>query len=576
MSGRPPLHAEAVIVDGALSDIRVSVGSRSLLMMGPGGAERERAILQGLPEPDPARQLPVLLGSGAGPVLEQLTALLEQKAGSHFPLAVVDKEERILAVSGLRKRFEHYPNILWITDPDPDAALRRLTRWQRDQGGLPLVPVVHPCYLRLDRDYYHSVAEAVKASASFNFWEKARYPKFSGETPRLLLLTSKYFLMGEFLAACERLNVPHHLLQVPEEEQGQAEFVEQLLSAVLAFKPDFVFTINHLGVDREGVLVNLLESLRLPLASWFVDNPHLILARYARLVSPWTALFTWDVDNLSSLRAMGFEHVFYLPLGADTQRFQPPRPGEELPAGHPWRADVSFVGNSMVHKVRQRLEKLRLPRELLSTYKQVAAEFAVSDVRSVRDFLGGQYPALMACFDALETPERQLGYEAMLTWEATLQYRLDCVRATLPFQPLIVGDDGWESLLAASPRPWRRHGEVNYYTDLPRFYPGSSVNFNCTSKQMKGAVNQRVFDVPATGAFIITDWREQIESLFEPGKEVVCYHSPEEAEELIRRYLASPKERAAVSAAARRRVLAEHSYEHRVRSLSRSMREIFG
>jgi spore maturation protein CgeB len=389
------------------------------------------------------------------------------------------------------------------------------------------------------------------------------------------LLTSKYFLMGEFLAACSRLELPHRLLQVPPEELGQTEFVEQLLSTVLEFKPDFVFTINHLGVDREGVLMELLEKLRLPLASWFVDNPHLILARYANLVTPWAALFTWDTDNLASLHAMGFDKVFYLPLGTDTQRFKPPVPTAALPPDHPWRTDVSFVGNSMLHKVRERLEKVAPPPALTTRFQETAAAFAASEIRSVRAFFAAEKPDLLPSFDDLDTIERRSGFEAMLTWEATLQYRLSCVRAILPFHPLIVGDSGWDTLLADNPLPWRRHAEIDYYEDLPRFYPCSAINFNCTSKQMKGAVNQRVFDVPAAGAFLITDWREQISALFEPGKEVICYRHPEEAEDLIRFYLASPKQRIKVSTAARRRVLAEHSYEHRVRSLVQTMRETF-
>ena len=93
---------------------------------------------------------------------------------------------------------------------------------------------------------------------------------------------------------------------------------------------------------------------------------------------------------------------------------------------------------------------------------------------------------------------------------------------------------------------------------------------------MKGAVNQRVFDVPATGAFLLTDYREQVENLFEPGREIICYHSPEEATDLARRYLARPQDRLAVAAAARARILAEHSYEHRVRALMDRMGEFFG
>ena len=103
----------------------------------------------------------------------------------------------------------------------------------------------------------------------------------------------------------------------------QAQLVQQLLEAVVSFRPDCCITLNHMGVDVEGVLMDLLARLQLPLASWFVDNPHLIIHLYSRCVSPWTTLFTWDSDNIPTLRAAGFEHVFYLPLATTPQRFKP-------------------------------------------------------------------------------------------------------------------------------------------------------------------------------------------------------------------------------------------------------------
>ncbi len=569
--------AAPVLSEGTLADIAVPLGGRTVPMLGAGGAARELAVVADNDAAfKPGAHLPVLIGGGVGFALAALVDRLRAEQGDNFPLAVIDKEADILRVSGLREKFAHCPGIVWLDAPNPQTALRDLTRWQATNGNLPLFPFTHPFYLRLDRDFYAAVRDAASASVRYNFWEKAAYPKFTSDQPRLLLLTSSYFLLGELVAACERLAVPHRVIQIPEGELGHEEFVRRLLNAVMEFRPDCIVTINHLGVDREGVLMGLLEKLRLPLASWFVDNPHLVLAHYTDLVSPWAAIFTWDADNLVSLRALGFEHVFYLPLGTDVTRFSPPEPGQTLPPGHAWRSAVSFVGNSMLHKVAARLRVLDLPPELHATYHEVAAQFAESDIRSVEEFLRRCRPDLAPAFESLDGPLKQLDYEVMLTWEATLQYRLSCVRATLPFHPLIVGDDGWKTLLADSPRLWRSHPEVRYYVDLPLLYPASSINFNCTSKQMKGAVNQRVFDVPAAGAFCITDWREQIENLFEPGSEVVCYHSPEEAEELIRRYLADPAGRAAVSAAARARVLAQHTYDHRLRTLMAAMKQVFG
>ena len=595
--------ARAGIEEGRPADIIVTRAGRTLAMLGSAGLARELRIL---PEPCdfpgpaadfgsgpdfgpdsgmsgapaagtfPQSFLPVFVGSGVGVALQEAVTRLEKAHGPSFALAVVDKEEDILAVSGLRNTFAGYPGIVWITTPEPDGAVRELTRFQERHGQRPLFPLVNPFYLRLDRDYYSAVTAACEASRKADFWDRARYPKFKEALPRILLISSKYFLNGEIMAACERLAYPHRLLQVPEGESGQSDFIEKLLTAVIEFKPDFVFTINHLGVDREGVLVDLLEKLRLPLVSWFVDNPHLILHLFSRLVSPWTAIFTWDADNLASLAEMGFEHVQYLPLGVDPVRFRPGRDAPSFP-GLPasWDGRVSFVGNSMVNKVFQRKQNTWLPSALLQNYREVAAGFARSEIRSVRVYLALAHPDLLPAFDSLPDTEAQLGYETMLTWEATRQYRLSCVQGIMGFAPLIVGDDGWRSILGRT-TPWHYHGELNYYSDLPRFYPCSAVNFNCTSKQMKGAVNQRVFDVPATGAFLLTDYREQVEHLFEPGREIICYHSPEEAEALAGEYLAAPDKRRLVADAARKRILAEHTYDHRVQSLVARMREIYG
>ena len=555
--------------DGSIEDVLVH-SPRPLTMLGAGGLARELSILAPFETGVPIG-LPVLLGAGSGAALARLLELTDG------PVAVVDKELEILEATGVKERFSD-TRILWVHEQTPEAALSSLTHWQVENRGFSFLPLTHPFYLRLDRRYYAALQTSLAASLKFNFWERAAYPKFRDKTPRILFLTSKYFLMGEFLAACERLRVPHRLLAVPEDGMGYSDFVEHMLKAVIEFKPDFAFTINHLGVDREGVLADLLEHLKLPLASWFVDNPHLILYMYNRLVSPWAALFTYDADNLDSLRALGFAHVFYLPLGTDTKRFVAPSRTElgRVPADHPWRSDVSFVGNSMIYKVGQRMRAGHFPAPLLRTYRSVAAEYREDEGHSVREYLNARRPELAEIFNALPTIETKLAYEAMITWEATRQYRLDCVKNILPFKPLIVGDTGWNIALRNEARPWRLHPEVNYYGDLPMLYPLSAINFNCTSKQMKGAVNQRVFDVPAAGAFLITDWRYQIERLFDPGKEVVCYQEPAEAEGLTRYYLAHPAERARIAAAARRRVLAEHDYDYRVNSLLKHMRETFG
>jgi spore maturation protein CgeB len=93
---------------------------------------------------------------------------------------------------------------------------------------------------------------------------------------------------------------------------------------------------------------------------------------------------------------------------------------------------------------------------------------------------------------------------------------------------------------------------------------------------MGKAVNQRVFDVPACGGFLLTDEQESLEELFEIGREVVTFRHPEEIPELARFYLGHPADRDAVARRGRQRVLAEHTYRHRLSDLVQRMKATYG
>jgi spore maturation protein CgeB len=189
--------------------------------------------------------------------------------------------------------------------------------------------------------------------------------------------------------------------------------------------------------------------------------------------------------------------------------------------------------------------------------------------------LAAEAPDLHAVWRGLGSVERQRDFDLLVIWEANRRYRVRCVERLLPFSPLIVGDPGWKTVLRRAPGAWRRLDGLNYYRDLPRFYPLQAVSFNCTSVHMRGALNQRNFDVPACGAFLLTDWHPRIEEHFEVGREVVCYRDPDDVPGLLERWLADGPGRRAVATAGRRRVLAEHTYAHRMRSLLAEMARIY-
>ncbi len=536
-------------------------------MLGNGGKHRELAILP--KDFDQTKHLAVFLGYGMGIAFAEF-----RRRYPAAPLAIVDKEQDILEALN----FSCPEDVLLISEHDKKEAITKLTKWQEKNQKKALYPVINPFYQRLDREYYGFLREHAAASQKFNFWDKAKYAKFQSSSPKLLLISSKYFLMGEVETACKNLKLEYRHIQLGNDEIAHSEFVRQLLEEIVSFKPDALITLNHLGVDREGVLMDLINKLELPFISWFVDNPHLILYSYEGLTSPFLHIFTWDFDNVPSLKAKGFNNVYYLPLGTDAERFNPKN--KEKLVAPAWKSPVSFVGNSMIDKVQKRLDACNLPKHLYADFFALAKDFISSPKRIAEKFIlddGKQlFPALIKHYQEQFDTEEKLAFETGMTWEATRVYRLECVRKTLDFNPLLVGDHGWNVFLEKEKRPWRWHAPINYYDQLPYFYPHSTINFNCTSMQMKGASNQRILDVPATGSFVITDYREQMENMFDIGEEIICYKNNEEIPDLIRYYLNHGKEREAIVRKGRERVLKCHTWTHRMSEILSVMKEWYG
>jgi spore maturation protein CgeB len=91
---------------------------------------------------------------------------------------------------------------------------------------------------------------------------------------------------------------------------------------------------------------------------------------------------------------------------------------------------------------------------------------------------------------------------------------------------------------------------------------------------MPGTVNQRLFDAPLAGSAVLTDRRAELESLFEPGREVLVYDSPAEALELGRDLLRDEPARRRLVECARRRIRAEHLYVHRLSRLLETVGQV--
>ena len=126
---------------------------------------------------------------------------------------------------------------------------------------------------------------------------------------------------------------------------------------------------------------------------------------------------------------------------------------------------------------------------------------------------------------------------------------------------------GKETLDPSSSAYLHHHGEVwglNMYRTLAQ----SRITLNRHIDVAENyANNMRLYEATGMGACLVTDWKENLHTLFEPEKEVVTYRSADELIEKVTYLLTNDKERAKIAKAGQERTLKEHNYYNRMKEL---------
>jgi spore maturation protein CgeB len=139
------------------------------------------------------------------------------------------------------------------------------------------------------------------------------------------------------------------------------------------------------------------------------------------------------------------------------------------------------------------------------------------------------------------------------------------VAASLPEKSFILGGSGWDD------KPLTKN--VRYLAHVPvadhnafNSSPTAVLNISRDSMARYGySPATRVFEAAGAGACIITDSWEGIDLFLEPGEEILVARDHREVEEHLSSVTPGVAER--IGSAARRRILADHTYSNRVNQL---------
>jgi spore maturation protein CgeB len=123
---------------------------------------------------------------------------------------------------------------------------------------------------------------------------------------------------------------------------------------------------------------------------------------------------------------------------------------------------------------------------------------------------------------------------------------------------------------------------VEHFEHVPpaehaRFYASQRLTLNVTRQAMVESgwsPSVRLFEAAACGVAIVSDWWPGLDSFFVPGEEILVARSTDDVLRILRE--TDGDEVARIAAAARRRVLGEHTAERRAEQLEAEVAELVG
>ncbi|MBZ0263628.1 glycosyltransferase [bacterium] len=379
--------------------------------------------------------------------------------------------------------------------------------------------------------------------------KKKKDQKFRKELKRVLMVNNGNLFESELEQ--EFLRRGYEVLHMPA-RFGTKYLMDQSIQILEESKPSFVFSTNNLASDKTCIFPQICEKYGVSWGTWLLDDPRYILSTIEQQEPQrGRTAFCWDRNGVESWQEMGLGKAYPLPLCTDPNIFFPQDGIAEL------KDRVVFVGSPRFASSKGFFAALEtkdsaytiaehIKTEILETRKtpSLARIEKFIEQENFGDFRGEMLRRL----------------PAFITQIVNEHYRLNLLLELEEYNPIVFGN-GWDKLLPSS---FDIRPSVDYYNNLPNIYASDAIHLSFTNMQMRAYPNQRVFDIGASGRFVLNDYLEGWEELFGNELNDLVYKTTDELKSKITFYLNHPEKRHELSNLLRQEVLEHHTIRHRV------------
>lgn len=323
-----------------------------------------------------------------------------------------------------------------------------------------------------------------------------------------------------------------NILLITSGFQGVYSFFEQRIAGALqkaghhcaSFQPGSVQSVFRLKQQlRQPDFILLMAGVRIPQAVlefirqsgvksavWMTEDPY-YMDWTAPIAGYFNYIFTIEEAALEQYKALGHPRVYHLPLGTDPALFCP------SPVSTEFESDVCLVGVPY----RNRIEII---------------DFLLADT----------------------------DYHIQLVGRGWGRYVQEWSRNSGPRIGLV---NAWVKPETAA----------NYYNGAKivlNIHRLSDERYNRNRMGVEArSINNRTYDTAACAAFQLTDYRIGLGGQFEEGTEIISYQNQQDFLQKLRYYMDHEQERRQIAEAAKQRVLAAHTFEHRIQQLLETVQD---
>jgi len=335
--------------------------------------------------------------------------------------------------------------------------------------------------------------------------------------------------------------------------------------------PLFIFSINFFPF-----ISMLCDRLKILYICVSVDCPVLEIYNNA-IKSPYNRVFLFDQKQYESIKDFNINCIYHLPLGAAADRITETTKND---SGYDY--DVSFIGSLYNEKdaysnlstqpyIRASLEKkmLRQIKEKIYGLEYIENSITDEEIFAVKKADKNFYSSELS----IRNLDKKIVIDDYISPHIAVLERKELLNTLAENIPgyklhLFTGSDTKDlaSKIALE-------GKADSLIKMPHVFKKSKININTTMRAIRSGLPQRIWDILASGGFLLTNYQPELDSFLIPGVHLETYNSLDELIEKTNYYLNHDKEREEIALNGYKKVCEEDSVLHRVIAIIKTITE---